>query len=483
MAMTLIPQAKTNVFPIAAKQIAPPRSIDEAERLAALRSLELLDTDAEDVYDAITRQAAAICDVPLALISLVDQNRQWFKSRFGIEVPSETERSISFCTHTIHKQGLMEVNDALRDENFRLGPLVQGFPHIRFYAGVPLRTTDGHAVGTLCVIDQEPRVLTTQQRDSLKDLARVASGLLDSRKLFNETKHISSLINAGFDEVFMLDTQTMSVKYVSSDTAQSIGRDRTEILGTNFDRFTLGYPWDELKRLGESSTATHVAFKAQHLRADKSPYPVEVCAIAQGRGDVGEVLLLVNDITTQEQEEKRLQDLAKIDLVTRLPNQYSFDLLLNSAMEATRTTQRPFALMLTEIERFSEIRHCYGQLAAEQVQREYASRLRKCAGAGNIVAHLGGEIFALILDDACTLDYVHGLAGRIASEMMPSFQTDLGPIQITSAIGVAQYQGGEETAQRLQRRASDAIESPRLSNRPFGLSHAARPMHQSTAWH
>jgi len=143
----------------------------EAARLEALRQYKILDTPSEQAYDDITALAAFICDVPIALISLVDSDRQWFKSKVGLNV-DETSRDVSFCAHAILSESIMIVNDALCDERFGNNPLVTCAPKIRFYAGVPLQTPEGHSLGTLCVIDHQPRELSEYQARTLEALAR-----------------------------------------------------------------------------------------------------------------------------------------------------------------------------------------------------------------------------------------------------------------------------------------------------------------------
>lgn len=143
----------------------------ETDRLEALRQYKVLDTPAERSYDDITSLAAFICDVPIALISLVDAERQWFKSKVGL-VAQETGRDVSFCAHAILSPAIMIVNDAADDERFANNPLVTGELGIRFYAGVPLISPNGQPLGTLCVIDRKPRTLEVCQIRTLEALAR-----------------------------------------------------------------------------------------------------------------------------------------------------------------------------------------------------------------------------------------------------------------------------------------------------------------------
>lgn len=154
----------------------------EAARLEALRQYRILDTPSEQSYDDITAIAAFICDVPIALISLVDADRQWFKSKIGLEV-SETSRDVSFCAHAILDQRIMIINDAIHDARFVDNPLVTCVPGIRFYAGVPLVTPDGHSIGTLCVIDHQPRDLSAKQIEMLNALARQIVMQLEQKRI------------------------------------------------------------------------------------------------------------------------------------------------------------------------------------------------------------------------------------------------------------------------------------------------------------
>ena len=151
---------------------SPDIPADEAERLGALRAMRVLDTDPEERFDRFTRLAKRLFGVPIALVSLVDADRQWFKSRQGLEV-TETPRELSFCGHAILAEDAMVVSDALDDERFADNPLVVEDPNIRFYAGSPLATPDGFRVGTLCLIDRKPREFDQEDRGLLSDLARM----------------------------------------------------------------------------------------------------------------------------------------------------------------------------------------------------------------------------------------------------------------------------------------------------------------------
>jgi hypothetical protein len=150
--------------------------------LAALQEYRILDTAAEQAYDDIVALAAYLCDVPIALISLVDESRQWFKSRLGLN-EKETPRDVAFCAHAILQTEPLIVRDALKDTRFSDNALVTGSPHIRLYAGFPLVNPDGFALGTLCVIDRKPRRLSAEQKTAMQALARQVMALLELRRV------------------------------------------------------------------------------------------------------------------------------------------------------------------------------------------------------------------------------------------------------------------------------------------------------------
>ncbi len=159
----------------------PPIPKNESKRLEILWQYDVLDTLPEQVFDEMTELASLICSTPIALISLVDQDRQWFKSKIGVEI-QETSREVSMCAHAILQKDLFIVPNAKLDARFKNNPLVTGEPKIRFYAGMPLISPTGLALGTLCVIDKKPRKLTSNQQAALRLLARHVMTQLEFRR-------------------------------------------------------------------------------------------------------------------------------------------------------------------------------------------------------------------------------------------------------------------------------------------------------------
>ena len=196
---------------------------DEAQRIEALRRYGILDTPAEQSYDDLTRVAAHICRTPVSLVTLIDSDRQWFKSRFGVEGIMETPRELSFCAHAIMGRELMVVQDTAADERFKSNPLVAGDPGVRFYAGAPLVTPDGYALGTLCAIDMTPRSLTEEQENALKSLARQAVAQMELRLNYARLQDLERLRD-NLTSMLVHDMRTPLTSYLTGlQTLQMMG--------------------------------------------------------------------------------------------------------------------------------------------------------------------------------------------------------------------------------------------------------------------
>lgn len=209
---------------------------NENSRLQALAGYDILDTEPESGFDDLTRLAAQICQTPAAFISLIDENRQWFKSCFGFE-RAETARDVSFCAHTIlDSQKVLIVEDAAGDERFRDNPAVTGAPHVRFYAGAPLVTPEGFALGSLCVIDYVPRRLEPSQVFALEALARQAVSQLELSKTAKAkselAENLQQLIRQASDGIYLFE-ETGKITSVNDKFCELTGRTPEQLINTN----------------------------------------------------------------------------------------------------------------------------------------------------------------------------------------------------------------------------------------------------------
>lgn len=297
----------------------PPTPSNESSRLAALLRFELLDTPAEAMFDNITALAAQICETPIALISLVDAERQWFKSRQGLDA-RETPRELAFCAHAINGETLFEVENALLDPRFRDNPLVTGAPDIRFYAGMPLADSEGHNLGTLCVIDRQPRQLSVQQKGALKLLAQQAINLFELRLQTRQQQEQAALHKAILSSVgtaVLITDMAGLIRQASPGVLPLLGYEVDALVGQSLG---LVLP-DEERQLQPDSVrpsfncgseqATLHELRARHRKGQRIPVLFSLAPIAMdGSAQMG-YLCILNDLSYREEALQRLRHIAE----------------------------------------------------------------------------------------------------------------------------------------------------------------------------
>ena len=277
---------------------------NEHQRLEALHRYQILDTLPEAAFDRLTELASLICQVPISLISLIDEHRLWCKSTVGTDL-KEANRDIAFCHYTIQDDKLLEVEDTMSDDRFRQNPLVTSDPAIRFYAGYPLTDPAGYALGTLCIMDQVPKKLTSFQQDALKLLADTATNLIVEHRQKQELVYFEHLFTLSNDLVFVVDGQG-HLKKINPAFSYMLGWGEDHLLATPF--FDLVHPDDQFMTqqaihqliLGEPTIHFTHRIRCQngsyrHLQWVATPEPA-----------TGYVFAIARDVTEEKQKETQL---------------------------------------------------------------------------------------------------------------------------------------------------------------------------------
>jgi len=347
----------------------PPLPADEARRLERLHALGILDTDTEPMFDTLASLASSLLGTPIALISFVDADRQWFKAELGLGGVRQTHRDVAFCAHTILQSGVFEVPDATLDERFVDNPLVTGAPGIRFYAAAPIEMPEGgERLGTLCVIDRQPRLLTDAQRQQLQMLAQLVAQALDLREQARRrvevelAGHLASLHSVLDDlpvSVTVYDADLCNV-FANAMHGRWIGRTPSEMLGRRLDhlmrpdRFALVKPHIDKALAGEPSTLEGT-FTA---RGEDRQFQVQFIPHGQEQGRVPGFAALAIDVTAERHAQALRGRLAALV-------EHTDDAIMGLALDGTITDWNAGATRLFGFDETETLgRHCY-QLLAE----------------------------------------------------------------------------------------------------------------------
>jgi PAS domain S-box-containing protein len=310
--------------------IKPGIPANESERLRALAGYQLLDTPEEELYDAFARLAAGACGTSSAMVTLIDESRQWFKAHIGSRT-RETPRDIAFCSHVVAEDRMLIVADAEQDRRFKSNPMVTGDPFIRFYAGAPLHTPEGYAIGTLCVVDRRPHQLTDDQRGTLAALAAALMAALEARR------SVLRVFDEAHIDLFTLEPRDRTIFFASSGACGRLGYSLKELVGMPV--------YDVLPALEESVFDDAVATvrggkpfvrEAVLRRRDGSTYPVElrVDAAEQGAGR------RISAVAIDQTERKAAQ--REIELLMRSINATSDVVLVYRVEPQTGTLRLSF---------------------------------------------------------------------------------------------------------------------------------------------
>jgi diguanylate cyclase (GGDEF)-like protein/PAS domain S-box-containing protein len=456
---------------------------DEEARLACLHSYPILDTPSEGVLEAITALAAEICGTRYALISLVDRDRQWFKSAKGMEQGGSTARRIAFAAHAIlEPDRLMEVPDATLDPRFVDNPLVTRGHRARFYAGVPLKSPGGHALGALCVVDPTPRQLDDAQRNALQVLAGAVTTVFEARKL--------QALSERRLETLYANTPAMLYSLDARGGIFSASQQWLEAFGYTFEQVRGRDPHDLMT---PESRAQWLALRAQFEREGGCHnFP---CRFVRASGELMDALLsahretdpatheprtlcVLMDVTEQLRLQRELERMTRIDAMTgALSRSWSTERLRVELKRAQRH-RRPLSVVLFDVDFFKMINDTYGHAAGDAALTHLVSIAQSQLRDSDEIGRLGGEEFVLILPETPRAG-AETVAERLRRTVGASELAFNGhALRFTISLGVAEAEG-RATPDSLLSCADEAMYEAKRSGRNRTIAwQPSAPVHE-----
>ena len=473
----------------------------EVERLQMLRDLAILDTLPEPEFDALAKVAKQLFGTKISLLTLIDQDRQWFKARCGLDL-SETAREPSFCTLAVEADKPLVVSDALADPRFSNNPLVVGEPHIRFYAGVPVRArkTDGSgmvAIGALCVIDDHSREFSAEDLETLAGLACIAEALVESRAIALRS---AELAESRREMVERLNREHRQLE--QAERIADIGSWRLS-LADNLVEWSDGvFAIHELPRGQMPPVETALDFYPDGDRQRVSqaiaktietgkPFKME-CNFVTAKGNLrriqsmGEIELsngvpiaiigVFQDITKRYHMEQALARIARTDELTRLPNRAAFNNVLGDRVMKAGITGEEFAVLLIDLDGFKQVNDTLGHAAGDKVLERVGERLRASWLSDCFSARLGGDEFAVIVPSPENRDAFRALVDRMLGDLRLTIEAGGVHASVSATIGIAWSQGELLPREELLRRADTALYSAKRSLKGTAQTFASAPL-------
>jgi diguanylate cyclase (GGDEF)-like protein len=461
----------------------------EIERLASVDATGLMDSRPEAAYDAIVEVARNIAGVPIALVSLIDKDRQWFKARVGLDL-HETPRGVAFCDVAIATPAVpLIVEDAAIDLRFADNPMVIGDPHIRFYAGFPIVDDAGRGLGTLCVMDRVSRQMDSLQIDRMKRLATVTQELVRLRVLARDTvasrqqvaatlielhrseRRLASLIDPAPDPVVRVSTHGLieamnpvAIKVLSHGGVARIGHHISTLAFRNSVYVRM---WGSLRRaldFGESS-------EIRPLWLEPASGPPQWCqlrilSIDDHVTGARSAYVTTSDITAVVENEKRLAELALVDPLTGAANRVALEDRLNQALgRIERETSAGVAVAMIDLDNFKAMNDAHGHAVGDNALRAVVDSLRTAVRSQDTVARLGGDEFVVMVDNVGQAEVLNVVAPRLL-EQFENIVVDLPTrsLNVAGSIGVA-WSGERVPAHDLLARADAALLRAKRSGR------------------
>jgi diguanylate cyclase (GGDEF)-like protein/PAS domain S-box-containing protein len=459
---------------------------NEAGRLQALHDLEILDSEREPEFDELVALASAICETPISVVSMVDQDRQWFKAQVGLEV-RETPRAVAFCSHAIAKPDLMIVEDAQQDERFAKNPIVTGGPKVRFYAGVPVTAPDGHALGTLCVIDSKPKTLTKGQMAALKILASQVNVKLELRlhrrkleRALREAEEAREKLHASEERFRLFMDNSPLVSHIKDEQGRlifynQVFAERFNISGEEWIGVPPNELWpdEEVKLMMEADREVlagktlRAIFQTVHERNGGVSYWKSYkfpLVNNEGMRFVGVVGVEITDELRREEEleisqkelreaNHRLQNLVLTDALTGLYNRRGFDERLNAEFARAGRKNHDLSVLLIDLDNFKRRNDTYGHPEGDKTLKQLAKIMQATCRLGDLAARYGGEEFVMLLPETNEQQAI-AFANRLLDAIRKA-EWDNEPV--TASMGIASLHPSTKTEQRLVALADEAL--------------------------
>ncbi|MDX6914650.1 EAL domain-containing protein [Pectobacterium carotovorum] len=435
-----------------------PISKDEDKRLAALREYGIKNVLFDPSLSNLISLAANIFSVPIVLVSLVEAERQLFAASVGVPF-CETPRDISFCAHTILKKKIMVVPDALKDARFKSNPLVVGVPYIRFYAGIPLITPSGHAIGTLCIIDLKPRAAFTKRDEhNLQDLASLVMDKLEMRRLELARKasqvRFENIANTSPDTILCVNEKGM-ITFWNTAAEHMLEYTDEEIIGRSINTIVPDAFVVQLNHLvaDRDSLMKGVTLELNVQAKSGSLVPVELSVSMWEDNDNISYGAILRDITERRRNEERLFLLAHLDPLTGLANRT----LLTSNLETVLKNEPAVCIMMVDLDGFKDVNDSLGHSSGDNILVHVAKKIKATVRSGDVVARMGGDEFALLFPGLNDKKVAGKIAEQIIHEISQAMIIDDHQINISASIGAVLYPEYGLTVQDLLTSADLAL--------------------------
>lgn len=454
----------------------------ETQRLAVLANLQILDTAPEREFDTIAQSAQRLLHCPIALISLVDETRQWFKARCGLATP-ETPRELAFCAHAVAANDVLIVPDATQDIRFANNPLVTGAPHIRFYAGVPIRAKrygddTRLPMGTLCIIDDIARAPDPEQIEILRRLAELVEVLLDARSSVAAITALAEERRRGLEKLDRADRQ-----FRQAERMASIGSWRLTLADNSIEWSDQTYAIHGIPVSERPPLDTALEFYPPHARriVDSAmartietgdPFDFETDFVtAQGEQrrvrSMGEVEMhdavpvaiigVFQDITRRHKMEQALRQIAFTDDLTRVASRAHFNTVIDEKISAARNRSQPLALLVIDLDHFKSVNDRCGHQAGDELLRLMAGRLQAAYLADSFVARLGGDEFVLLITAPDILADLPAVLRRLLADMRHIVRDGGIAIDVSATIGACRLTDDIQNRGEFLKRADTAL--------------------------